>query len=270
MLEMKEGETITSMIPVRKFDQRYLVMATAKGQIKKTPLGAFSNPKKWGIIAMSLKEGDKLIGVNLTSGEQEILLGTGQGKALRFHERLVRSMGRAAAGVRALRLKAGDSIKGLVVVGGQAAPGKEETLLTVCETGLGKRTAFTEYPAHGRGGAGVINVSTKKAGKVVALVPVREGDELILLTVGGKVIRTAVNTIPVIGRNTRGVKLISLGEDDRLVSVARVTEESAAEGQGLGPKGVLPVTKKGEEAEESEEILESSKEQPSPPEGEDY
>ncbi|MEK7822046.1 MAG: DNA gyrase subunit A, partial [Planctomycetota bacterium] len=106
LLEMKEGETITSMIPVRKFDQRYLVMATAKGQIKKTPLGAFSNPKKGGIIAMSLKEGDKLIGVNLTSGEQEILLGTGQGKALRFHERLVRSMGRAAAGVRALRLRA--------------------------------------------------------------------------------------------------------------------------------------------------------------------
>jgi len=271
LLEMKKGETITSMIPVRKFDQRYLVMATAKGQIKKTPLGAFSNPKKGGIIAMSLKEGDKLIGVNLTSGEQEILLGTGQGKALRFHERLVRSMGRAAAGVRALRLRAGDSIKGLVVVGGQAAPGKEETLLTVCETGLGKRTAFTEYPAHGRGGAGVINVSTKKAGKVVALVPVREGDELILLTVGGKVIRTAVNTIPVIGRNTRGVKLISLGADDHLVSVARVTEESAAEGQGPGPKGGLPVTRKGKETEESEEILESSdKEQPSPPEGEDY
>lgn len=270
LLEMKEGETITSMIPVRKFDQRYLVMATAKGQIKKTPLGAFSNPKKGGIIAMSLKEGDKLIGVNLTSGEQEILLGTEQGKALRFHERLVRSMGRAAAGVRALRLRAGDSIKGLVVVGGQAAPGKEETLLTVCETGLGKRTAFSEYSPHGRRGVGVINVSTKKAGKVVALVPVREGDELILLTVGGKVIRTAVNTIPVIGRNTRGVKLISLGEDDRLVSVARVTEESAAGEQGPGPEGVLPVTRKGKETEESEEILESSKEHPSPQEGEDY
>jgi DNA gyrase subunit A len=270
LLEMKEGETITSMIPVRKFDQRYLVMATAKGQIKKTPLGAFSNPKKGGIIAMSLKEGDKLIGVNLTSGEQEILLGTGQGKALRFHERLVRSMGRAAAGVRALRLRAGDSIKGLVVVGGQAAPGKEETLLTVCETGLGKRTAFSEYSPHGRGGQGVINVDVERAGKVVALVPVREEDELILLTVGGKVIRTAVNTIPVIGRNTRGVKLISLEKDDRLVSVARVTEESTADGQGSGPKGVLPVAKGGEEAEESEEILEPSKEQPSPPEGEDY
>lgn len=264
LLEMKEGETITSMIPVGKFDQRYLVMATAKGQIKKTPLEAFSNPKKGGIIAMSLKEGDKLIGVNLTSGEQEILLGTEQGKAMRFHERLVRSMGRAAAGVRGMRLRAGDRVKGLVVVE------EGETLLTVCETGLGKRTAFSEYSPHGRGGQGVINVDVERAGKVVALVPVREEDELILLTVGGKVIRTAVKTIPVIGRNTRGVKLISLEKDDRLISVARVTEESTAGGQEPGPKGVLPVTRKGKETEESEEILESSKEQPPPPEGEDY
>lgn len=263
LLEMKEGETITSMIPVRKFDQRYLVMATAKGQIKKTPLEAFSNPKKGGIIAMSLKEGDKLIGVNLTSGEQEILLGTEQGKALRFHERLVRPMGRSAAGVRGMRLRAGDRVKGLVAVE------EEETLLTVCETGLGKRTAFSEYSPHGRGGQGVINVDVERAGKVVALVPVREEDELILLTVGGKVIRTAVNTIPVIGRNTRGVKLISLEKDDRLVSVARVTEESTADGQGPGPKGVLPAAKEGEEAEESEEIPEPSKEHPTPPE-EDY
>ncbi|HHT9154501.1 MAG TPA: DNA gyrase subunit A [Candidatus Tripitaka sp. YC43] len=264
LLEMKEGETITSMIPVRKFDNRYLVMATAKGQIKKTPLGAFSNPKKGGIMAMSLKGGDKLIGVNLTSGEQEILLGTEQGKALRFHERLVRPMGRAAAGVRGMRLRAGDRVKGLVVVE------EEETLLTVCETGLGKRTAFAEYSPHGRGGQGVINIDTERAGKVVALVPVREGEELMLLTAGGKVIRTAVNTISVIGRNTRGVKLISLEEGDRLVSVARVTEESASGGQGPGPKGVSPATKGDEEAEESEEILESPKEQPPPPEGEDY
>lgn len=264
LLEMKEGETITSMIPVRKFDQRYLVMATAKGQIKKTSLGAFSNPKKGGIIAMSLKEGDKLIGVNLTSGEQEILLGTEQGKALRFHERLVRPMGRAAAGVRGMRLRAGDRVKGLVVVE------EEETLLTVCETGLGKRTAFAEYSPHGRGGQGVINIDTERAGKVVSLVPVREEEELMLLTAGGKVIRTAVNTISVIGRNTRGVRLITLEEGDRLVSVARVTEESTEGGQGPGPKGVSPAAKGSEEAEESEEILESSKEQPPPPEGEDY
>lgn len=253
LLKLKEGEVITSMIPIRKFDNRYLVMATEKGQIKKTPLEAFSNPKRGGIIALSLKEGDKLIGVNLTSGNQELLLGTEQGKALRFHERLVRSMGRTAAGVRAMRLKVGDRVKGLVVV--------EEalSLLTVCETGLGKRTAFAEYSAHDRGGQGVINVNTEKAGKVVALVPVREEDELMLLTTRGKVIRTAVNTIPVIGRNTRGVKLISLEEGDRLVSVARVPQESDAGEREPGPKGVVSAP---------EEVTESVEEQPFLEEGE--
>ncbi len=247
LLEMKEGEVITSMIPVRKFDQRYLVMATEKGLIKKTSLEAFSNPKRGGIIAVTLKEGDKLVGVNLTSGNQEILLGTEQGKALRFHERLVRSMGRTAAGVRAVKLKEGDRVKGLVVVE------EGETLLTVCETGLGKRTAFAEYSPHGRAGQGVINVNAEKAGKVVALLPVKDEDELILLTTGGKVIRTATGAIPVIGRNTRGVKLISLEEGDRLVSVARVREESSAEGELPSQEGVVSVAEQRPESLEEQE-----------------
>jgi DNA gyrase subunit A len=249
LLELKEGEVITSMIPVRKFDDRYLVMATEMGQIKKTPLGAFSNPKRGGIIALTLKEGDRLIGVSLTSGDQELVLGTERGKALRFHERLVRSMGRTAAGVRAVRLREGDRAKGLVVV--------EEglSLLTVCETGLGKRTDFAEYSAHGRGGQGVININVEKAGKVVALVPVREEDELMLLTAGGKVIRTAARAVPIIGRNTRGVRLISLEEGDRLVSVARVPQESETGGQEAVQAGTVP-----------EEGTESSVEAPSPTE----
>ncbi|HHT9120708.1 MAG TPA: DNA gyrase subunit A [Candidatus Hypogeohydataceae bacterium YC41] len=264
LLEMKEGEVITSMIPVRKFDQRYLVMATEKGQIKKTPLEAFRHPKRGGIIALGLKEGDKLIGVSLTSGSQEILLGTEQGKAVRFHESRVRPMGRTAAGVRAIRLKVRDRVKGLVVVE------EGETLLTVCETGLGKRTAFTEYTTHGRGGQGVINADTEKAGKVVALIPVRETDELMLLTAKGNVVRTAANTISVIGRNTRGVKLISLEEGDRLVSVARVAEEpdsaeltdKAAGGEKTSPEEVATP------AEEGEGVMEPF-ENPSSPEEEE-
>ncbi len=221
LLEMKEGEVITSMIPVREFDQRYLVMVTEKGQIKKTALEAFSNPKRGGIIALTLHEGDKLVSVNLTTGKQELVIGTEQGKALRFQERLVRPMGRTAAGVRAMKLREGDRVRGSVVVE------EGETLLTVCETGLGKRTAFDEYTPHGRAGQGVININVEKAGKVVALVPVTDEDELMILTVSGKVIRTSAKNISVIGRNTRGVRLISLEEEDRVASVARILEESS-------------------------------------------
>lgn len=220
LLEIKEGENVTSLIPVRVFDERQLVMATSNGIIKKTPLCAYGNPKKGGIIAINLDDGDKLIGVKLTNGKQDIILGTEQGKAMRFSEEDVRTMGRVTHGVKGITLKDNDKVKGIVIVDENAS------LLTVCANGFGKRTDFAEYPAHHRGGQGVINIkTTDRNGNVVALIDVRDDDELIMITAKGMVIRTPVNTIRSIGRNTQGVKLFSVEEGDMLVSVARVIPE---------------------------------------------
>ncbi|MEK7297413.1 MAG: DNA gyrase subunit A, partial [Planctomycetota bacterium] len=214
LLELKEGEGVTSLIPVRDFDERQLVMATGNGTIKKTVLSAYGNPKKGGIIAINLDEGDKLIGVKLTNGKQDIILGTEQGKAIRFSEENVRTMGRVTHGVKGITLKGDDRVRGMVVVDETA------TLLTVCANGFGKRTDFSEYPAHHRGGQGVINIkTTDRNGNVVALIDVRDTDELIMITAKGMVIRTSVRTIRSIGRNTQGVTLFSVEEGDKLVSV---------------------------------------------------
>ncbi len=220
LLGIRVGESITSMFPVRDFDDRQLVMVTGKGTIKKTPLTEFRRPKRGGIIAVKLKDGDRLVGVRLTTGEEELIIGTEDGKAMRFHEKEVRSMGRAAAGVRGIRLKGKDCVKGLVVVEEGA------TLLTVCENGHGKRTVFGEYSTHGRGGQGVINIKTSgRNGKVVALTGVRDKDELMLLTARGKVVRMAAGSISNVGRGTQGVKVIGLHKNDRLASLARIGEE---------------------------------------------
>lgn len=223
LLNLKEGECVTSLIPVRDFDERQLVMATRNGIIKKTSLCAYGNPKKDGIIAINLDEGDKLIGVKLTNGKQDIILGTEQGKAMRFSEQDVRTMGRVTHGVKGITLKDGDTVRGMVIVDDTAS------LLTVCEHGFGKRTDFGEYSAHHRGGQGVINIkTTDRNGMVVALLDVRDEDDLIMITAKGMVIRTSVNTIRSIGRNTQGVKLFSVVEGDKLVSVARIVPEDAA------------------------------------------
>ncbi len=226
LLELKEDENVTSLIPVRDFDERQLVMATRNGIVKKTVLNAYGNPKKGGIIAINLDEGDKLIGVRLTHGKQDIILGTEQGKAMRFSEEDVRTMGRVAHGVKGITLREDDKVRDIVIVDEMA------TLLTVCEKGFGKRTDFAEYPVHRRGGQGVINIkTTERNGKVVALIDVRDEDELIMITARGQVIRTPVNTIRAIGRNTQGVTLFSIEEGDKLVSVARVApEETKNEG----------------------------------------
>jgi DNA gyrase subunit A len=229
LLELKEGEGVTSLIPVRDFDERQLVMATGNGTIKKTVLSAYGNPKKGGIIAINLDEGDKLIGVKLTNGKQDIILGTEQGKAIRFSEENVRTMGRVTHGVKGITLKGDDRVRGMVVVDETA------TLLTVCANGFGKRTDFSEYPAHHRGGQGVINIkTTDRNGNVVALIDVRDTDELIMITAKGMVIRTSVRTIRSIGRNTQGVTLFSVEEGDKLVSVARVVPEEPNSGEDTG------------------------------------
>ncbi len=224
ILNLRKGENITSMIPVRKFDDRQLIMATKKGIIKKTALSAFGRPKKGGIIAILLDSGDKLIGVKLTHGKEEIVLGTEKGKSIRFSEGDVRRMGRATRGVKGVELHGGDNVKDIVIVDENA------TLLTVCENGYGKRTEYSEYPVQRRGGLGVINIkTTERNGNVVALKNVKEEDELMLMTANGMIIRTAINAIRPIGRSTQGVRLISLKERDKLVSVASLVGEAKEE-----------------------------------------
>lgn len=250
LLELKDGEGVTSLIPVRDFDERQLVMATGNGTIKKTVLSAYGNPKKGGIIAINLDEGDKLIGVKLTNGKQDIILGTEQGKAIRFSEEDVRTMGRVTHGVKGITLKGDDRVRGMVVVDENA------TLLTVCENGFGKRTDFSEYPAHHRGGQGVINIkTTDRNGNVVALIDVRDEDELIMITAKGMVIRTPVRTIRSIGRNTQGVTLFSVEEGDKLVSVARVVPEepTSEEGTEVAAEGKAPGEANGGAAPEKTE-----------------
>ena len=243
LLELKEGESITSLIPVRNFDDRQIIMATSHGIIKKTALSAYGNPKKGGIIAINLDEGDELIGVKLTNGKQDIILGTEQGKAMRFSEEDVRTMGRVTHGVKGIKLKEGDKVRGMDVVDEHAS------LLTVCANGFGKRTDFAEYSVHHRGGQGVINIkTTDRNGNVVALIDVKDQDELIMITAQGMVIRTPVSAIRNIGRNTQGVKLFSVEEGDALVSVARVApEEKTAE------EATEELVTKAEEGEKTEE-----------------
>ncbi len=227
LLELGKDENVTSTIPVRKFDDRQLVMATKNGIIKKTVLSAFGRPKKGGIISILLDDGDKLIGVKLTQGGQEIVLGTENGKAIRFSEDDVRCMGRATRGVKGIGLKGDDKVKGIVVVDQNA------TLLTVCENGFGKRTDYSEYSVQRRSGQGVINIkTTDRNGKVVALINVSDDNELMMMTAQGMIIRAAINTIRSIGRNTQGVKLISLKAGDKVVSVAPVIGEDEEDTEG--------------------------------------
>ena len=227
LLELGKDENVTSTIPVRKFDDRQLVMATKNGIIKKTVLSSFGRPKKGGIISILLDDGDKLIGVKLTQGGQEIVLGTENGKAIRFSEDDVRCMGRATRGVKGIGLKGDDKVKGIVVVD------KSATLLTVCENGFGKRTDYSEYSVQRRSGQGVINIKTsERNGKVVALMNVSDDNELMMMTAQGMIIRASINTIRSIGRNTQGVKLISLKTGDKVVSVAPVISEGEEEAEG--------------------------------------
>ena len=223
LLELRQNEWIAGFHPVREFDdKRQLVFATARGTVKKTALSEYSHPRRGGIIAIKLPQNDTLIDVSITNGNDQIVLGTREGMAIRFKEGNVRSMGRNARGVRGINLKKDDEVIGMAVVHSDA------TLLTVCEHGYGKRTAFGEYRVQGRGGKGIINIkTTKRNGRVVSMMTVRDGDELMLITQRGQIMRIGVDkkSIRPIGRNTQGVRVIRLGEDDTLVAVARVAAE---------------------------------------------
>ncbi|MHC5039424.1 MAG: DNA gyrase C-terminal beta-propeller domain-containing protein, partial [Planctomycetota bacterium] len=220
LLNLPKGHTVASVISVRNFDDRYVLMATGKGTIKKTILSAFQNTRRSGIIAIKIEKGDRLVDAVLTTGEDNVLLGTKKGMALRFHEQDARPMGRAAQGVRGITLKAGDEVVGLCI----ARQGY--SVLTVCEKGYGKRTLFEAYRTQRRGGKGLINIrTTGRNGDVVSVMSVSDGDDLLAVTALGMMVRMPVNNISIIGRATQGVRLVSLKEKDRLNSLAQIVEE---------------------------------------------
>jgi DNA gyrase subunit A len=206
-------------------------MATSQGTVKKTPLTAFSRPRTTGIIAIDLAENDRLVGVGLADGTKEILLVSSGGKSIRFNESEVRPMGREAAGVRGIKLGEGHELVGLIVIG-------EGNILTASENGYGKLTPLDDFPAHGRGGQGVIALqTTDRNGATVAALQVTAGQEVMMISSTGTLVRTPVDEISVVGRNTQGVRLIRLGEGERLVGVERVDESlegAAADGGGEG------------------------------------
>jgi DNA gyrase subunit A len=238
LLPLEEGEKINAVLPVKQYDEQHFVfMATSQGTVKKTPLTAFSRPRTTGINALDLAEGDKLVGVGLTDGTKEILLVSSGGKSIRFNESEVRPMGREAAGVRGIKLGEGHEVVGLIVIG-------EGNILTASENGYGKLTPLDDFPAHGRGGQGVIALqTTDRNGATVAALQVTKGQEVMLISSTGTLVRTAVDEISVVGRNTQGVRLIRLGEGERLVGIERIDEslEGAAEGEGSeGGTGETP------------------------------
>ena len=223
LLALAGGEKVTATLPVKDYrEDRFVVMATKKGLIKKTELAAYSNPRQGGIIALGLEDGDKLIGVQLTDGHREILLGTKQGISIRFKEEEVRPMGRTAYGVKGITLEEGNEVIGMETI----TPDSTTAILTVTEGGYGKRTPVGEYRIQGRGGKGIISVKTnERNGPAVGFLQVRDGDEIMLMAAQGKVLRCKVDDIREIGRNTQGVRILDLdGEEDRVVAAARLAE----------------------------------------------
>jgi len=233
------NQRIASVISVSDFgtddeEQRYLVMATKNGLVKKTRLSAYSNPRSTGVIAINLDPNDDLIGVSVTTGSDHIILGTREGMTIRFDEQQVRPMGRASRGVRGIKLRSGDSVVGMVIVEDRAS------LFTVCENGYGKRTGIDNYRPQTRGGVGLKNIkTTARNGKVVALEAVQNNDDLMLITAQGMIIRTGLDQIRSIGRNTQGVRLIKLKPGDKLVAaekiVAEETRSSKSASSNRGP-----------------------------------
>ena len=220
LIDIDEGHKVAAIVPVKEFkDDEFLIQATRKGQVKKTALSAYSRPRRGGIIAMNILEDDALVEAWISDGDQEIIVATESGQAVRFHENEVRPTGRGSQGVRGISLENDDSVIGMVVADDST------DLLTVCELGYGKRTRVSEYRLTRRGGKGVINIKTsERNGGVVAIKAVQESDEVMIISQEGILIRLPIHDVSTIGRNTQGVRLINLGEGDRVIDVARVDE----------------------------------------------
>ena len=227
LFPLAEGEKINAVLPVKQYDEEHFVfLATAMGTVKKTPLSAFSNQREKGIIALSLDDGDHLIGAAITDGKHDIMLFSEGGKAVRFKEDDVRPMGRDARGVRGMKLPEGQSLVSMLV-----ADNESLTVLTATENGFGKRTAIAEYTLHGRGTQGMIAIQTnERNGKLVGAVLVGDEDELMLISTGGVAIRTLVNQIREMGRSTQGVVLINLDAGTKLAGIEKVAEADAGTG----------------------------------------
>ena len=217
LLPLEEGERINAVLPIKQFDDDHFVfMATSQGTVKKTPLSAFSRPRASGIIALGLDTDDRLVGVALTDGRREIILSSSGGKSIRFNEEEVRPMGREATGVRGIKLAVGQELISLIVVG-------DGLVLTASANGYGKLTPLEDFPQHGRGGQGVIALqTTERNGEMVAALQVNSEHELMMISSTGTLVRTPVGEISIVGRNTQGVRLIRLGEGERLTGVERI------------------------------------------------
>ncbi|MDR0842715.1 MAG: DNA gyrase subunit A, partial [Acidobacteriota bacterium] len=221
LFQLLEGEKITAVLPIKAFDEEHFVfMATGLGTVKKTALSAFANPRKAGIIAVDLDEGDHLIGVAITNGESDVMLFSDAGKAVRFIETDVRPMGRGARGVRGMSLEDGQKVIAMLVAQDEAY-----SVLTATENGYGKRTPIAEYTRHGRGTKGMIAIQTSdRNGALVGAVLVEPQDEVMLISTGGVLIRTSVESIREMGRSTQGVTLINLDEGTVLAGIEKVAE----------------------------------------------
>ena len=221
LLELQKGERVATILPVRNFEEgKYVVMATKKGLVKKTELTAYSNPRSIGTIGVKIRDDDELITVRVSSRDQDIFISTRHGKSIRFPEEELRSMGRVAAGNIGIRMEPGDEVVGMETLDEGA------TILTVTENGYGKRTRTDEYRRQSRGGKGILTIkATERNGPVVYSYQVSDQDQLMIITGHGKIIRLRVADISVIGRNTQGVKLIDLGEGEKVVGVARLMED---------------------------------------------
>ncbi|WP_440863412.1 DNA topoisomerase (ATP-hydrolyzing) subunit A [Symbiopectobacterium purcellii] len=244
LLPLEPEERITAILPVREYEEgQNVFMATASGTVKKTALTEFSNPRSKGIIAVNLNEGDELIGVDLTDGENEVMLFSAEGKVVRFSEAAVRAMGRTATGVRGINLQGDDRVVSLIV------PRGEGDILTVTQNGFGKRTAVSEYPTKSRATKGVISIKvSERNGQVVGAVQVDELDQIMMITDAGTLVRTRVSEVSIVGRNTQGVTLIRTAEDENVVGLQRVAEP--VEDEELDSVATAP----GEVAEEEDGI----------------
>jgi len=244
LLPLETDERITAILPISDFvDDKFIIMATRDGTIKKTPLVDYSRPRASGIIALNLAEGDELIGVDITDGSNDVMMFSDAGKAVRFHEDKVRSMGRTATGVRGMRIEEGERIVSLIIPRGanpdtaeqETVDVTESAILTVTENGFGKRTLLSEYPIKGRATKGVVSIKvSERNGSVVGALEVVEGEHLMLISNRGTLVRTRVDEVSQVGRNTQGVTLIRTIEEEVVVGVARIAEideEEAVEGE---------------------------------------
>jgi Type IIA topoisomerase (DNA gyrase/topo II, topoisomerase IV), A subunit len=227
LIEKEKEEKIAAFVAVKEFkDDSYLIMVTQKGTIKKTVLSAYGNVRKGGINAINIASGDKLISVKMTDGTNDIVIGTKNGMAIRFHEKDVRDMGRVATGVRGINLGKGDIVVGLLVIK------RNDNILVVTEKGYGKRSDINDYRITHRGGKGVITVKTsEKVGKMIAMMEVVDGDELVIISTQGMVIRQSIKEIRVMGRNTQGVRVIKLNEGDTIADIAKVVPDEEVNGE---------------------------------------